>query len=219
MAEAYGLKAPLSCEGYDAGFRDLIHDWASFSHWFLIFVAGFAFASNEALLDRTQALRHVSLGLALVCTAILFVQFYSPAQGGFTPLATGPADLGNYVWFCLVRVANVWFWLMACLGFAGKHLRGNPVPFSYLNKAVHPLFCLHLPIIVALAYLIVPLCWSVGIKYVVITTGTVALALLGYEGVRRVAWLRPFLGLMGLKLSHSRCRQSCLWVRVFGPDG
>jgi len=54
------LRAPFP------GFRDLIHDWASFSQWLLIFVAGFALASNERLLDRTQALRHVSLGLALV---------------------------------------------------------------------------------------------------------------------------------------------------------
>jgi len=177
------------------GFRDLIHDWASFSQWFLIFIAGFAFASNELLLDRTQALRHVSLGLALMSTVILFVQFYSPAQSGFTPLAAGPVDLGTYLWFCLVRVANVWFWLLACLGFAGRHLRGSPPVLDYLNDAVYPLFCLHLPIIVVLAYLIVPLCWSVWMKYGVITTGTIVLTLLGYEGVRRVAWLRPFLGL------------------------
>lgn len=146
------------------------------------------------LLDRTQTLRHVSLGLALMCTGILFVQFYSPAQSSFTPLAAGPVDLATYVWFSLVRVANVWFWLLACLGFAGRHLRGSPPVLDYLNDAVYPLFCLHLPIIVGLAYLIVPLCWPVWMKYSVITTGTIALTVLGYESVRRVAWLRPFLG-------------------------
>jgi len=36
-------------------------------------------APNETLLDRTQALRHVSLGLASICTGILFAQFNSPA--------------------------------------------------------------------------------------------------------------------------------------------
>jgi len=177
------------------GFRDLIHDWASFTQWFLIFLAGFVFASNEPLLDRTQALRHASLGLALICTGILFVQFYSPAQSGFTPLAAGPVNLGTYIWFCLVRVANVWFWLLACLGFAGKHPRRSHPVLDYLNDADYPLFCLHLPIVVGLAYLVVPLCWPVWTKYGVITTGTIAATLLGYEGVRRVAWLRPFLGL------------------------
>lgn len=183
------LRAPFP------GFRDLIHDWASFSQWFLIFVAGFAFASNEALLDRTQTLRQVSLVLALGCTAILFAQFYSPSQSGFTPLAAGPVNLGNYLWFCLVRVANIWFWLLACLGFAGRYLRGSPAVLDYLNEAVYPLFCLHLPIIVAVAYHVVPLCGSVWTKYAVITSCTVILTLAGYECVRRVAWLRPCLGL------------------------
>jgi len=177
------------------GFRDLIHDWASFSQWLLIFVAGFAFASNETLLDRTQALRHRSLGLALLCTAILFLQFYSPANSGFTPLAAGPVDFGIYVWFCLVRVANIWCWLLTCLGYAGRYLRRGSVVLDYLNDAVYPLFCLHLPIIVGLAYVIVPLCWSVWSKYAVITSGTVMLALAAYEGCRRVRWLRPCLGL------------------------
>jgi len=183
------LRAPFP------GFRDLIHDWASFSHWFVIFVAGFVFASNEALLDRTQVLRHVSLGLAVACTTILFVQFYSPLHSGFTPRAAGPVSVGDYLWFCLVRVANVWFWLLACLGYAGRHLRGSPPVLGYLNDAVYPLFCLHLPIIVGLAYSIVPLDWPVWLKYAVLTSAAVVLTLLGYEGVLRVAWLKPFLGL------------------------
>lgn len=183
------LRAPFP------GFRDLIHDWASFSHWFVIFVAGFAFASNEALLDRTQELRHTSLVLAVVCTAILFAQFYSPVHSGFTPLAAGPVNVGGYLWFCLVRVANVWFWLLACLGYAGRYLRFSPRALNYFNDAVYPLFCLHLPIIVGLAYLVVQLDWSIWWKYAAITSATVILTLFCYEGIRRVTWLRPLLGL------------------------
>jgi len=66
---------------------------------------------------------------------------------------------------------------------------------DYLNDAVYPLFCLHLPIIVGLANLIVPLGWSVWSKFAVITSCTVILTLAGYEAARRVAWLRPCLGL------------------------
>jgi glucans biosynthesis protein C len=179
------------------GFRDVIHDWASFSHWFLIFVAGYVFASSEGLLNRTEALRWPSVCLAALCTAILFAEFYDPAHG-FSPFAGGPVDAGRYLWFCLVRVANVWFWLLTCLGFAGRYLRRSNRTLAYLNDAVYPLFCVHLPIIVALAYLIVPLGWPVWIKYSVITGATVCGSILAYESVRRIAWIRPLVGLKPL---------------------
>jgi glucan biosynthesis protein C len=75
---------------------------------------------------------------------------------------------------------------------------------SYLNKAVYPLFCLHLTVIVALEYLIVPLGWSIWVKYLVITTGTVATTLGSYELIRRrIAWLRPLVGLKSLRGNKS----------------
>ena len=51
------------------GFPDLIHDWANFSHWFMIFVAGFLLASSKPLLDRTQKLRGRSLIMAMIASA------------------------------------------------------------------------------------------------------------------------------------------------------
>ncbi len=183
------LRAPFP------GFRDLIHDWASFSHWFAIFLAGFVLASSAPLLERIEQLRALSLGLGLLTTALLFALFWSPADSGFTPLRNGAVDVGTYLGFCLVRVANTWFWLLACLGYAGRFLRRPGRVLDYLNEAVYPLFCLHLSIIVALAYLIVPLDWTIAAKYLAITTGTVAITLGLFEGIRRVALLRPLFGL------------------------
>jgi uncharacterized membrane protein len=177
------------------GFRDLIHDWASFSQWFAIFLAGFVFASCAPLLERVEQQRALSLGLGACTTALLFAQFYSPVHSGFTPLRDGEADLARYLWFCLVRVANVWFWLLACLGYAGRYLRRPGRVLDYLNEAVYPLFCLHLSIIVGLAYPIVPLEGSIAVKYLCITTGTVVLTLGLHEGIRRVGFLRPLFGL------------------------
>jgi peptidoglycan/LPS O-acetylase OafA/YrhL len=191
------VEIPL--RGVFPGFRDLIHDWASFSHWFAIFVSGFIFASGKPLLDRAQHLRRGSLVFALLTTGILFVQFYSPAHSSFSPQHSGPVDLATYVWFCVVKVANVWFWLLACLGYAGRYLRHATPLLNYLNEAVYPLFCVHLPIIVALAYLIVPHCLPVAAKYLAITTGTVVASLAAYELARRPGWLRP---LVGLKPQH-----------------
>jgi hypothetical protein len=49
---------------------------------------------------------------------------------------------------------------------------------------------------VALEYLIVPLDWSILAKYLAITTGTIVVSLGSYEFLwRRIAWVRPLLGL------------------------
>lgn len=178
------------------GFPDLIHDWANFSHWFIIFAAGFLLASSRPLLNRTEQLRGLSLALATLATVTMFAQFWRPAVGYFTPLVNGQTDVGTYVWFCVLRVSNVWFWLLACLGYAGRYLQRPSRVLTYLNDAVYPLFCLHLTIIVALGYVIVPFDWSIWTKYLAITTGTIVISLGCYELVlRRIRWVRPLFGL------------------------
>jgi len=178
------------------GFPDLIHDWANFSHWFMIFIAGFLLASSRPLLDRTQQLRGPTLALAMIATATMYAQFWLPEKGHFSPLVNGGTDIATYVWFCVLRVSNVWFWLLVCLGFAGRYLQRPSRLLTYLNGAVYPLFCLHLTVIVALEYLIVPLDWSILAKYLAITTGTIVVSLGSYEFLwRRIAWVRPLLGL------------------------
>jgi hypothetical protein len=173
----------------------------------MIFVAGFLLASSRPLLDRTQKLHGLSLALAMIATGTMFVQFWLPGKGHFSPLVNGETDIATYAWFCVLRVANVWFWLLACLGFAGRYLQRTSRLLTYLNGAVYPLFCLHLTIIVALGYVIVPLDWSILTKYLVITTGTIVASLGGYELLwRRIAWLRPLLGLKPLHAGKSNIR-------------
>jgi len=189
------------------GFPDLIHDWANFSHWFMVFTAGFLLASSRPLLDRTQRLRGLSLALAMISTATMYAQFWLPEKGYFTPLLNGETTVVIYAWFCVLRVANVWFWLLTCLGFAGRYLQRPSRLLTYLNGAVYPLFCLHLTIIVAMGYVIVPLDWSILTKYLAITTGTIVISLGAYELLwRRIAWLRPLLGLKPLHAGKSKIR-------------
>jgi hypothetical protein len=195
----------IALRAWFPGFPDLIHDWANFSHWFLIFIAGYLLASSRLLLDRAQTLRSLSLALAIMASMTLFTQFWRPGEGHFSPLMNGETDIGTYVWFCILRVSNVWFWLLACLGYAGRYLQRPGRVLTYLNKAVYPLFCLHLTIIVALAYVITPLDWTILEKYLAITTGTIVVSLGSYELLlRRIAWVRPLVGLKPRKATKSK---------------
>lgn len=175
------------------GFRDLIHDWASFFHWFLIFIAGYVVASDERILDNATRLRGVSLAIACASTILLFTGFYEDGQ--FTLDPSDENIVVIYIAYCAVRMTMVWSCILTCLGFAGRYLRhGSPV-LGYLNEAVYPLFILHLTIITVLGYFIVT--WNVNlwIKYGVITTGTIVLVLLMYHFlIRPFAWMRLLFG-------------------------
>lgn len=192
----------IALRGLFPGFRNLIHDWASFSQWFLVFLAGFWLASQSSLLVRTTELRARSLVSAIATSTLLFMLLWSPELGRFDVQSGDEVNVGRYLYLCALRAANVWFWLLACVGFAGRYLRRPGPTLDYLNAAVYPVFCVHLTIMVALEYWIIPLDWGIAAKYATIAVGTVGAAFIVYEFcLRRVAWLRP---LVGLKAASSR---------------
>lgn len=183
------LRAPFP------GHRDLIHDWASFSHWFVVFALGFVFARSPQLLQRAQSLRQHTLMLAVIATGLLFQRFYDPATSGFTPMADGSVHLPEYLCFCALRMLNVWCWLLACLGYASRYLQRPGRVLDYLNAAVYPMFCLHLPIIVGLAYVMVPCPYPVATEYLALTAATFGMSLGLYELLKRIPCTRPLLGI------------------------
>lgn len=176
------------------GFRDLIHDWASFAQWWLVFLAGYAFARHAPLLERARVLRWPSLIVAVMASAILQSVFFSPSAG-ITPFPDGELSVAAYLNFSWVRILNLWCWLLALFGFAAEHLNRGGVLLRRLNDAVYPLFCAHLTWLVLFEYWLLPLPLSITLKYLLLTTGTLLAVWLTYEGVRRIQWLRPLFGL------------------------
>ncbi|MCR9279397.1 MAG: acyltransferase family protein [Pseudomonadaceae bacterium] len=196
------LAIELPLRPFFPGFRDLISDWASFAHWGALFLAGYALAHSEPLLDRITALRHHALIIGLTTTAILFTFFYAEGRISFHPFPDGERSLVSFVVFSVIRMLNAWCWLLACMGFAGRHLtRGSPV-LAYLNNAVYPFYCVHLTIIVATSYFVVHSDWGVWPNYVVVSAVTVLGSILCFELIRRVRWLRPLFGLKPLQDSR-----------------
>ncbi len=178
------------------GFRDLLSDWASFSHWFIVFVAGFVIANDTRLLDRCRELRRLSLAVAAAGSTVLFWRYFDYASSEFI-IAREPTlpNAANFVAFSAVRMVAVWAWLLTCVGFAARFLNRPGRALNYLNAAVYPFFCLHLPLIVAAAYVVLPLDLSIAAKYLLILACAAASMLLLYEAlVRRVPLLGALLG-------------------------
>ena len=166
------------------GFPDLIHDWANFVHYLIIFWAGYLVANHEDLLNSACKLRFVSLGLALVSSGLVFYVFDGVY---FNRDIADPYVIPWFAGYTALRMVMVWTWILTCLGFAARHLRFNNRYLGYVNEAVYPLFILHLTIITFLGYWAVDQPWDLWVKYGFITTATFAVVFAIYHFL-----IRPF---------------------------
>ena len=178
------LIAEIPLRALFPGFRDLIHDWASFSHWFLIFVAGFVVANHESLLENARRLRYLSLFGAVSATALSFALF---GKMGLDVDLNDDQLVAKYLIYCVIRMTMVWCSILACLGFAGQHLNFTNPLLRFVNEAVYPLFILHLTIITLLGYWVVDMQWPLMVKYLFVTSTTIIGVLLIYQVL-----IRPF---------------------------
>ena len=178
------------------GFPDLIHDWANLLQWFAIFMAGYAMALHPTLFMRAAAVRRTSLALAIALSVLLYLRYIEPTPSIPSFDAMSPTAYGT---FCLLRSAHIWCWLLALCGLAERHLNRDSALLRYLRPAVFPVFCVHLPLTVAIAYVLVGLPLSLATKYCVLVVATGVLSLCLYEYCLR-RW--PALGLcFGLSLT------------------
>ncbi len=186
----------ISLRAIFPGFPDLIHDWANFFHWFLIFLAGFVFANDEQLLDNACELRFFSLFGAVATTCGLYLIF-----GGMNLEANIDDSyiIIKYLSYCVIKITMVWCSILACLGFAARYLRFSNSLLSYINEAVYPLFILHLTIITLLGYWVVEFEIGLWTKYFFITTATIVSIMAFYHfAIRPYNLMRLLFGVKEL---------------------
>ncbi|MFS1526358.1 acyltransferase family protein [Microbulbifer sp. 2304DJ12-6] len=174
------------------GFRDLIHDWASFTLWFIVFLAGYCIANRVSLIDDAIRVRQLSLLLAVISTLSMYGLFEEPGPD----LSTFENSMVGYVLWCGLRMTMVWCAILTCLGYAGKYLQFSNGLLNYLSEAVYPLFILHLTTLVAFGYFIVRFDWSVGMKYLALSTSTIVFILCVYQvGIKPFDSMRLLFGM------------------------
>ncbi len=178
------------------GFRDLIHDWASFSHWFIAFSIGYFFAARREMLDLCRDLRRPAFICAVGSSFLLFALFYDYEKMEF--ILRRELNLTNvfaFLSFSAIRILAIWTWLVCIIGFARRHLARPSSWLPELNRAVYPMFCLHLPLIVCIAYWVLPLPISIAAKFSIIVFVTVAgVSAITVWVLPRSPWLALCLG-------------------------
>lgn len=99
----------------------------------------------------------------------------------------------------VVKGIGGWLGLIAILGCGRRYLSFANSFLAYAGEAVLPVYILHQPIIVTIGYVIRSWNMSIGLKYVILSTTSLAITMLAYELlVRRFNVLRILFGLKRL---------------------
>lgn len=166
------------------------HDWAEFGWFFGYFLIGFLMLGDERFLPAVRRDLPLILVVGAASTAALLGLDFA---AWYTDSTRRGLDLRSLVTL-LVFVLEGWAWTLVVLNLAMRLARLQRPVAPRIGEAVLPIYVLHQPVIVAVAFLVVS--WPVGIlpKWLavfgisaVVTLGLVELAL-------RVPLTRVLLG-------------------------
>jgi glucan biosynthesis protein C len=174
--------------------QTLVSDWYAHSVYLPMFLLGFAVSVWTPFWDAAMRMRYVALGLALAAYAgMIGIDFI------IYPGDDVPPDF-VYVLYRGCYAIDQWMWIVAVLGYARRYLRrGGPV-LAYLTEGVFPFYILHQTIIVVTEFWLKRLGPAQPVEWAILVCATVAGCWLGFELIRRSAWLRPLFGLRRLPM-------------------
>ncbi|CAK6689376.1 Glucans biosynthesis protein C [Synechococcus sp. CBW1107] len=144
-----------------AGFQNLYDDWANLVLYLLYFVYGALFCSRGGLwcaLDRNRRLLLATAGLSMVLLLALSLRGMVPERAYSAPYMVHQAFRGF----------NSWSWVLALLALARPY-RGRSHPLlRYGNRVGFSIVLFHQPLIVLIAFVVVPLPVALTVKFVLI---------------------------------------------------
>lgn len=186
-----------------SAFVGLEESFAGWSRWayLVFFLYGFVLATDDRF--RSAMRRDAVLAAVIgVATFLLTAPGFMTAEDPFTDMTA--LSIGTRAVF---GVAG-WCWVVAILGLLDRRRQraddaSPPVDqpsrrrlYGYLAAAVLPLYILHQPIVVGVAYFVVDWDAAIPVKYVVLVAISLALTLAVYDvAVRRTRVTRFLFGM------------------------
>ncbi|HAS39487.1 MAG TPA: acyltransferase [Microscillaceae bacterium] len=152
--------------------------WHGFFMGLLAFFFGFLFVySGKAFWQTVSKWKWLYIGIA---TVLYIVRL------------TGFGAISNMY----ITVVESNCWILGVFGLGYHYLNKPSALLSYLSQAAYPIYIIHMFVLYAGAWIILPLSIPPLLKFLAITAFTFVVCFLMYEFIlRRVAILRPLFGL------------------------
>ncbi len=171
----------------------LVDDWFNHALYAPLFVLGCVlFGQRDDRHGAWEAAERLRWwALAAAAASLLGMSRVLAALGGWDAL---PA-WAQPAWLLLGGLRH-WTPVLAVMGFARRHLRGRDGPaLRTLREAVFPFYIVHQTILVVAAHHLAQRRWPQALEATALVIVTAAGCWGCYLAARRIAWLRPWLGL------------------------
>ena len=164
----------------------LIGDWFVLTSSCLLFFYGFLLMTvKETFWEMLQKYKKTFLWCGIIGFSILMFIIFSFEDG-----------IVRHFTEAMVKVFNLWSWILAIFGYAATYLNKPGKLLSYCNEAVYPFYILHQTVTVFIGYHLMHLNWGLIPKAFIMIVGTFMISWLIYEFlIRRWRWVRPLFGL------------------------
>jgi len=154
--------------------------------YFFMFLIGYYLFSQDAVQERLERYWSVLVAAWFLLTFCMIV-----FSGG---ILSGNLTLVDVIASPLSPLAG-WVGVLALLG-TGRHLMNTTNPLTaYLGAASYPVYILHQPILVAVAWYILMWAAPPAVQFVVIVVFSVLLTFACYEILRRIPIVRVLFGI------------------------
>lgn len=173
--------------GYET--HDPLHDPMAHMSYLPAFLFGFALAGSDPVLAACVRWRWWSATMALAGYGVILAAELAPDS--YTPAWLYPA-------YGAAHAVQQWGAIVGLIGFAERHWNRDARLRPMLTEGVFPFYLVHQTIIVVVAYWLMPAGLPGGVEFLVLVAATVAGCALFYLIGRRVAPLRPLIGLRPL---------------------
>jgi Acyltransferase family len=171
----------------------LYNDWANHAVLFVMYVLGFAFAADGALLAAIERQWTRAIGPAIISSCWLAWYAATTTVPGILPL---PRTIPYFAFWFAFGVAS-WSWIVALVGLARCLLRGPHPRLAYVSRSLYPFYMVHQTAIVVIAWLVVSRAGSIAFKAMVIFSAALAVTIGVTEMARRWGPARMLLGMDG----------------------
>jgi hypothetical protein len=170
------------------------YGWADFVYYLFFFVSGYIIITDNRF---SQAIRRdwaIYLILGILCT-LFFILMFEDAWAWMG----SPGTPGFYLSWT-VHGIHSWCWIMVMFRIGMRFLAHTSKRLEYLREAVYPVFIVHQPAIVFIAFYAVQWDVSLMVKLLITVIGTLAISLGFYEFlVRRIGPVRVLFGMKSRK--------------------
>jgi glucan biosynthesis protein C len=173
--------------------QNLVADWFNFIFSITLYFLGFFLSYFRGFWQMCERYRWLFFAMASISATVLWVEFYWPLR------LPKEQNFLFYI-YALCNSTQIWFVIIASLGFARKHLNFSNEFLRYATSAVYPFYILHQTIIVATGYYVVQWQLPITVKLLLLIIFCFSSVYILYEFLIKRFWLTRLL--YGLKLKR-----------------